>query len=303
MLIAKLLFYFLVIVFAFSFLLVYANSHPPRYPLSMPPSDFGLEYEEVTLKTFDGVVLKGWFIPSPVVKEAAPAVVLCHGLGANRSDFTDLAGYLVRRGFHILLFDFRAHGDSGGRRSSFGYTEKEDLRSAIRYLEKRKEVDPERVAVYGFSMGAAVAVMTAAEEDSIKAVVSDSSFTNLRDQGINLLKTAYGKWATPLVYPLLWTYRLYFRINPDIVSPLEHISMISPRPVLIIGGEEDEQMPASDAQRLFTVAGKPKELWLVPGAVHGGTLYSAGEEYYRRVGEFFSSALAPSGSDQRKVLQ
>ena len=292
--IVKFFFYFAIIVSVLSFFIVYANSHPPRYPLSIPPSQFGLKYEDVTFKTADLVDLKGWFIPSLKVRERSPAVIICHGLGANKSDFTDLAGHLARAGFHVLLFDFRAHGESGGSRSSFGHLEKDDLGSAIKYLQTRKEVGPQRIGVYGFSLGAAVAVLAAARHEDIKAVVSDSSFTSLRDQGLNLLKNAYGRPFTPLIYPLMWTYRLYFGVDPESVSPLRSISRISPRPLLIIGGEEDEQMPASDAQRLYAAAGDPKEIWLVPGAVHGGTLGSAGEAYYRRVGAFFSSHLALS---------
>jgi len=287
----KALSYLIIIIFALSFLLVYTNSHPPRYPLHVPPSDFGLKFEKVQFLTVDGIEIKGWFVPSSVADRKGPAVILCHGLGAGKSDFTSMAGPLSERGFHVLLFDFRGHGESSGGRSSFGYEEREDIRAAIGHLKGRGEVDAERIGIYGFSMGGAAAIMAAEENSDIKAIVADSSYTSLKDQGLRLLESAYGPVMRPLIHPMLWICRLYFNIAPGKVSPVNSISGISPRPVLIIGGEEDEQMPSSDAQRLYGAAGEPKTLWLIPGAIHGGTLYSAGDEYHKRIGGFFSRHL------------
>ena len=291
MIYVKILFYSFLILGVFCWLLLYNNAHPPRYPLLIPPSDYGLKFEAVTFETKDGIRLDAWFIPSPSAIGPSSAIVLCHGLGAARSDFTELAASLARQGFHTLLFDFRAHGKSGGQKSSFGWKEKEDLMAAIEYLSKRREVAPGRIGVYGFSMGGATALMTAAERKAIRAVVADSSFASLRDQTIAILETAYGRPFKPLVYPLMWLYRLYFGIDPEKISPLDVVSQISPAAVMIIGGGEDEQMPTSVAKRLFEAARDPKELWLIPGAVHGGTLSSAGEEYEQRVGGFFSKYL------------
>ncbi len=293
MIYVKILFYACLIVGAFCWLLVYTNAHPPRHPLFIPPSNYGLEFEAVAFDSKEGIKLDAWFIPSPSAKGTSPAIVLCHGLGASKSDFTELGVSLARKGFHALLFDFRAHGKSGGRKSSFGWREKEDLLAAINYLTGRKEVDPDRIGVYGFSMGGATALMTAVENGEIKAVVADSSFASLREQTITILETAYGRPFKPLVYPLMWIYEIYFGSDPEKVSPLDAMSGIFPGAVMIIGGGEDEQMPTSVAKRLFNAAREPKELWLIPGAVHGGTLYTAGEEYSERVGGFFSKHLGP----------
>ena len=287
----KALSYLIIIIFVLSFLLVYTSSHPPRYPLHVPPSDFGLKFERVQFVTTDGLTITGWFVPSSVAEKKSPAIIICHGLGANKSDFTGMAKPLSERGFHVLLFDFRAHGESKGSRSSFAYEEGEDIRAAIDHLKGRKEVDAEKIGIYGFSMGGAAAIMAADENNEIKAIVADSSYTSLKDQGLRLLESAYGPIMKPLIHPMLWVYRLYFNITPEEVSPLNSISGISPRPVFIIGGEEDEQMPSSDAQRLYSAAGEPKTLWLIPGAIHGGTLYSAGDEYHKKIGDFFSKHL------------
>lgn len=291
MLILKIALYSLTIIFFFSFFLIYINSHPPRYDYSALPSQFGVKFENVQFEAEDGVMLRGWFVPASAGAADGMTVIVCHGLGANKSDFTALAAYLSGAGFHVLLFDFRAHGESGGSRTSFGFLEKKDLLAAIKFLEGREEVDKEKIGIYGFSMGAATAILTASETRTIKAVVSDSAFITLKDQGIRLLTSAYGKPFKILIHPLMWAYRFYFAANPGDVSPEKYVNKLSPRPILIIGGERDEQMPASDAERLYTVAGEPKELWIVPGAQHGGTFYASGKDYFERVGEFFNRHL------------
>ena len=87
------------LVIALSFILVYANTHPPRYPLNVPPSDYGQPYERVSFVTEDGLTLAGWLIKPDRSGNKMPAVIICHGLGANKSDFTDLAVFLARRGY------------------------------------------------------------------------------------------------------------------------------------------------------------------------------------------------------------
>ena len=283
--------YIILIIVSLDVLVLYTNSHPPRYPLYIPPSRFGVTFEDAQFSSSDGIKLKGWFIKGNG-KGRVPTVIICHGLGANRSDFTELAAGLSRNGYNTLLFDFRGHGESERKASSFGYLEQRDLLGAIRYIKERKDVDAEEIAVYGFSMGGAVAVLTAAETSDIKGVIADSSFTTLREQGERLFKGSLLP-SSIFLRPITWMYELSFRLDAGKVAPIDRIHDISPRGVMIIGGGEDEQMPSSDAMRLFAAAGEPKELWLIPGAVHGGTVYMAGDEYRKRVLRFLDTHLKP----------
>jgi len=283
--------YIILIIVSLDVLVLYTNSHPPRYPLYIPPSRFGVTFEDAQFDASDGVKIKGWFIKGNG-KGRVPTVIICHGLGANRSDFTELAAGLSRNGYNTLLFDFRGHGESERKASSFGYLEQRDLLGAIRYIKERKDVDAEEIAVYGFSMGGAVAVLTAAETSDIKGVIADSSFTTLREQGERLFKGSLLP-SSIFLRPITWMYELSFRLDAGKVAPIDRIHDISPRGVMIIGGGEDEQMPSSDAMRLFAAAGEPKELWLIPGAVHGGTVYMAGDEYRKRVLRFLDTHLKP----------
>lgn len=293
--ILKVVIYLSVIILVLSFIIVYSNIHPPAYPLKIPPSNYGLKFEAVEFTTPDKIILKGWFVKSASTMQyeegsRKPVIIICHGLGANKSDFTELSSYLSKAGYHVLLFDFRCHGESKDDSSSLGFLEQMDLKSAIEYVKSRKDVDIDKVGVYGFSLGAAVAILTASTEKDIKVVVSDSSFTSLKVQGERLLKSSLLP-KMPFLYVATFIYEIMFKTDIEKIAPVHFIEKISPTPIFIIGGEGDTQMPASDAEELFKNAIEPKSLWIVKGASHGGTISSAGREYEERIIEFFDKYL------------
>jgi fermentation-respiration switch protein FrsA (DUF1100 family) len=280
------------IVVALSFILVYANTHPPKYPLHVPPSAYRADYEDVSFTCADGIALKGWLVKPAWHVQKPSAIIICHGVGANRSDFTGLAASLSQRGDFVLLFDFRAHGESGGRRTSLGYHEQKDIEAAIAFLKTRRDaIDPRRIGIYGFSMGGSAAILAAAKTGAIAAVVADSAFTSLRDQARDAITGFYHLPSFPFLHLTVLGYELYFQTRIDAISPISVIAAIAPRPVLIIAGEGDKLIPADNGRKLFAAAGEPKELWIIPGADHGGTLAAAGNEYEKRVGEFFDRNL------------
>ena len=281
----------IVLAIALSFILVYANTHPPRYPLHIPPSRYQADYEDVSFTTNDGILLKGWLIKPPGPSGPGPAIIICHGLGANKSDFTDLAVSLMRRGYLVLTFDFRAHGESGGGRSSLGLLEQKDIAAALGYLHARKEADPKRIGVFGFSLGGAAAILAAAGTGKFAAVAADSAFTSLRDQAREAVTGFYHLPSFPFVNLAVLGYEMYFQTTVRNVAPESVIGKIAPAPVFIIAGEGDEMIPAENGRRLFRAAQEPKEIWVIPVGGHGGTVAAAGDEYGRRVGEFFDRHL------------
>jgi dipeptidyl aminopeptidase/acylaminoacyl peptidase len=281
----------ILLIVAISFILVYANTHPPKYPLHIQPSEYKADYEDVSFTSADGIVLKGWLVKPSYPGTKSPAIIICHGVGANRSDFTELAASLAHRGYFVLLFDFRAHGESGGRRTSLGYHEQKDVVAALDFLRTRHEIDPGRIGIYGFSLGGSTTVLAAARTGAFKAVVADSAFTSLRDQAREAITGFYHLPSFPFLQLAVVGYELYFQTNIDSISPVSVIAAIAPNPVLIIAGEGDKLIPADNGRKLFSAAGKPKELWIIPGADHGGTLAAAGSEYEKRVGEFFDTHL------------
>ena len=281
------------LIIVLSFILVYANTHPPRYPLNIPPSDYHREYENVTFVTKDGLTLAGWLIKPDRTGKNMPSIIICHGLGANRSDFTDLAVFLAQRGYLVLMFDFRAHGDSEGSRTSLGYHEQKDVNAALQYLSMRPEVDQGRIGIFGFSLGGSTAILAAAETRKFRAVVADSAFTSLKDQARQAITEYYHLPAFPFVAFSVLTYELYFQTKVNNIDPESVIGVIAPAPVLIIAGEGDDMIPAGNGRRLYQAAGEPKELWIIPVGSHGGTVAAAGHEYHMRVGAFFDRYLKP----------
>jgi len=286
------------IVFFLSLILVYINTHPPKYPLHIPPSMYKADYEDVSFTGRDGIVLKGWLIRPVPARAATPAIIICHGVSANKSDFTELAVHLSRRGYAVLLFDFRAHGESGGSRTSLGYHEQEDTLAALSYLKTRDDVDPRRIGIYGFSLGGSTAILAAAKFEGFRAVVADSAFTSLKDQAKTAITDFYHLPSFPFLPIIVLAYEVYFQAPVDAVSPVESIAMLSPTPVLIISGEEDKLIPVENGRRLYAAAQEPKELWIIPGADHGGTLVAAGDAYEKRVGGFFDKYLGKKSAEE-----
>ena len=281
----------ILIIIALSFILVYANTHPPKYPLSIPPSEYHVDYEDVSFTSSDGITLKGWLVKPAHPEARSPAIIICHGVGANRSDFTELSALFSKRGYFVLQFDFRAHGESAGSRTSLGYHEQKDIVAALLFLQTRSEIDPKRIGIYGFSMGGSAAILAAAKTGAFSAIVADSAFTSLREQARDAITGFYRLPSFPFLQLSVLGYELYFQTRVDSISPVGVIATLAPKPVLIIAGEGDKLIPADNGRKLFATAGEPKELWIIPGAEHGGTLAAAGDEYEKKVGAFFDRYL------------
>jgi dipeptidyl aminopeptidase/acylaminoacyl peptidase len=273
------------------FILVYANTHPARYALHVPPSEYQADYETISFVSADGVHLKGWLVKPPHSRAKFPAIIICHGVGANKSDFTEFAVSLAKRGYYVLLFDFRAHGESGGGRTSLGYHEQKDILAALSILKSREEIDLDRIGIYGFSMGGATAILAAAQSGTFSAIVTDSAFTSLKDQSRTAVTSFYHLPSFPFLHLATIGYELYFRTRVENIAPVNVIAKISPIPILIIAGEGDKLIPAENGQQLFAAAGEPKELWIIPVSYHGGTIVAAGSMYGEKVGEFFDKHL------------
>lgn len=213
---------------------------PPRIPIPLRPEDFRLAVEEVRITAEDGVTLAAWLLP----RKGAPAVVLLHGYPAEKADMLPLAAALAPR-FTVLLLDQRYFGKSGGRVTTIGFRERGDLRRAVDFLGTR---GVREVGVFGFSLGGAVALLAAAEDPRIRAVVAYAPFADLKTLGHEL----YG-WLWVLKYPFVgllrgWS-RLFLGHDITAVSPERAASTLS-IPVLIVASREDEQIPFAHAERL-----------------------------------------------------
>jgi alpha-beta hydrolase superfamily lysophospholipase len=264
------------------------NTVLPRLPLTATPELLKLSSNTVRFRSTDGVALEGWKIPGDASR---PWLILCHGAGSNRSDLLDIAQGLHDEGFNLFLFDFRGHGGSEGRVTSFGWREQRDLEGALAFLGQQPDVPDRPYGIYGISMGGAVALMVAARDERLGAVAVDSPYTNLADTLGRHLTLMYPVPKIPFHWFILATYRLRFGIWPSRVSPQEACRTLSPRALLLIHGGQDPRMPVEGARAMYAAAKDPKDLWVIEGAGHLEGYAVDPQTYRRRLAHFFHSRL------------
>lgn len=260
---------------------VYVLTHPPRVRTEMTSSDLA-RAESVEFRTVDGLVLRGSIVPP----RNGATIVLCHGHGVDRAQMLPEARLLVRAGFGVLLFDWRAHGESEGAISTRGDRERLDLVAAIDFLVGRSDVDPKRLGVLGFSRGASVAIEVAAIDPRVRGLVAQAGTGSL---GEALAQDVRGPRVIAR-WPALWAARAA-GIDVYGFQPERAISRIGPRPVFIMHGAQDRATPVSEAHRLYAAASQPKSLWIIDSAGHGGYIESEPIEYEQRLVAFFVSVL------------
>ncbi len=246
-----------------------------------PREQLGVAYEDVQFASTDGVRLSGWWIatqqPMPTTSPATQrsrgdwgrkTAIVCHGLGAGKSNQLLLARDLIINGYNVLIFDFRAHGDSGGQLSSFGDRERFDVLGAVRWLRENRPEQSRKIVGLGVSMGGA-ALMSAAAEDSpearaIDAVAVLSTFDHFSsiadDLTDNYLIQPVGWLARNVGVPLAGALA---GSDLENFSPARAADRIAPRPVMVIHGRGDALIPFETGVRLFERVQMPKvRLWV-----------------------------------------
>jgi uncharacterized protein len=257
---------------------------PPRLTVPLRPDDYRLSVENVRISTDDGVRLAAWFTP----RVGAPAIVLLHGYPAEKADLLPLAAALAPQ-FATLLVDQRYFGDSGGRVTTLGFRERGDLKRMVDFVRSREAT---AVGVFGFSMGGAVALLTAAEDPRIGAIAAYAPFADLRALGRELYA-----WMWLARYPFVEAMLLWSRVllGADITrpSPAEAAARLGV-PVLLVHSRQDEQIPFAHAERLRTAlaANRRAEFEFIDRGRHGEL--PAGFE--GRLARFFQRSLAPEAA-------
>jgi hypothetical protein len=269
----------------------------PRRDLSVTPDRLGLPFDEVAPRAADGVRLHGWFVPGAPAGSAVdtmaggagdpgsggggdaggrggapPAarpltLLLFHGNAENIADALPFAVLTRRAGYNLLLLDYRGYGRSEGAPTERGIYLDGD--AALAALRDRPDVDPDRIVLWGRSIGAAVAVRLAAAQP-VRGLVLESPFTSVRD----LLREG-GYWLL-LGLARFGTYRF------DSAAEMPRVTA----PVLVIHGTRDEIVPFALGRRLHDLAPGRKELLAIAGgghndllALHASTLWSGARRF------------------------
>lgn len=250
----------------------------------------GIDFQEVTIASFDGTRLYGWWMSAG--RDAATVVVL-HGVKKNRTDVLRAAVALRMAGMNALVLDGRAHGSSEGRYVTYGFYERRDVEAAIGWLVSEKKIDRNRVGLAGESMGAAIALQVAANNPWIRAVWADSPFASLRRVSEEFIRRATGLPGAVLS-PLLWTtlqmanYRGKFDVKT--VDPLALASRIK-CPVHLVHGTADQLIVKDHSQSIFDALSGEKDLWMVEGVPHARAARRVKREYSERLTRFFTEKL------------
>ncbi len=253
--------------------------HPPRAARAGDdtPARYGILFQDVDLYTSDGILLKAWYTPP-----ANGAVILiAHGYKGHR--MADVHAFFARNGYGVLSWDARASGESGGDLCTLGFLEKGDVRAALDFALHQEGVI--HVGGYGQSMGAATMLQAAAVFPEIEAVVADSSFISAEQ----MLEAVVDYPVLRLPIRLIAEREAGVKLSD--IRPLAVIGRISPRPVFIIQGDQDNYVPAGSAELLYAAAGEPRSLWIGAGMGHVMMFSKMAGEYERRVIGFFDHTM------------
>ncbi len=265
----------------------------PRAVCCQTPLDYGaVSYENVRIQTPDGISLAGWFVP-PRERPGA-LIILLHGAGGDRRGAPWHARQLIAAGYGILSYDQRGLGESSGETISLGWQYRGDLMAVVRYVQRRAEVDPRRIAALGLSRGAHIALNSAYEHpDCFAGLWLDGMGSQRLDDypeprdgvekfemalNASILKMAEVQLGEPL--PPAFT-----RMLPE----LDHLPM-----ALVSAGRDDyERRINAKYQR---VRGANEELWLIDEAWHTGGPSVVPDEYRQRMLRFFERVFdTPAG--------
>jgi dipeptidyl aminopeptidase/acylaminoacyl peptidase len=257
---------------------------PPREPVVRPTADPDFaKLRDVAFRTADGLLLRGWYAPS--MNRAA--VVLAHGYASNRGQLLPEARVLMRAGYGVLVFDFRAQGESEGDHLSFGDLERRDVRAAIDFVAAQPDVAVGRVGTLGFSAGSAPVALVSADDQRVRAVVVESTSTSVADA----LLDWSGRLGWLRAAPALVLLRAS-GIDVAAIRTDRAVARLSPRSLLLIHGDQEPETLQARMRQLYDAASMPKRLLVVRGAAHGKFLQAPGAaEYERELLSLFDGAL------------
>lgn len=275
--------------------------HPPRRSHRRNPrTAHSVVFERIRLRASDGVRLSAWYVPPPEGVVTRGVTIICHGYFGHRGEMLPHLGFLHRAGYAALMFDFRAHGWSGGTRTTFGITEISDLSAAIDWVKQNQDLADLPLAVVSESMGAAISLMVAAADKRIEAVVADSAFARFDGAVEARLSSLLGKRLAGLIAPPAQTIgeKLLRQVCYDI-APVEVVGRIAPRPLLLVQGSDDEVVPPHSLGQLYAASSaEHTEMWQIPGARHVRGIHTHREEYAHRVVDFLEKSLPRTGMEQ-----
>lgn len=267
--------------------------HPPRVRGGWNPRELGLEHEDFTVKTSDGLRLKGWFIPG----KRDETVIVLHGYTASKYDteyIKPVVGILARHGYNVVVYDHRAHGDSEGDVTTLGHMEVDDLSRVIDWLIEEKKVS-RKIGLIGYSMGGTITLKALAVENRIVAGIADSPYVDIVVSGRQRIKRVKEILRSILLldYPLIVRFaRKYTGVDLKELNMFNYAEKIQ-KPLLIIAGKNDDLVPLGQINELakrIKAVNHHTEIWIT-NSRHVSAIRDYPKEYEEKVIGFFERWL------------
>lgn len=267
----------------------WALLHPEKKPIDTFSSNIVPEYRDISFKSLDkSINLKGWLFQA---KSRDRAVILVHSYGNNRLQFgiktVDLIKEFLSKGYNVFAFDLRNSGESGGKDTTFGYNETEDVQAAINYMNTQGS---NHITLMGFSTGASASILASVDNKSVDAVIADSPYADLNDYFSNSLN----RWTHMPAFLLNKTISFAMEVTGDIdtanASPINVLTAENPPHMLLIHGREDKLIPVENSIELFqkysALNSSGAEFWRTEDDGNATSFEKYPEEYLTKVFTF-----------------
>jgi fermentation-respiration switch protein FrsA (DUF1100 family) len=251
--------------------------YKPLPEVTYTPGELGLDFEDVTFSTDDGVKLTGWYVPAD---ESKPTILFCHGNGGNMMHRLDSINIFNNLGLNCFIFDYRGYGQSRGRPTEEGtYV---DAAASYRYLTEDKMIEPEDIIIFGRSLGGSIAAQLATNVKA-QSLVIESSFTSYVDIGETFYPYMPVRWFAAFGY-----------------KTAEYLRDVD-CPVMIIHSRNDEIIPFELGLELHEIANEPKRMVEINGSHNDGFLISG--EIYKKAWTSWLKELqqCDTGADRQQV--
>lgn len=239
----------------------------PKKEITRYPSSYNIPFEDVYIKTRDGLLINGWFIPHDNAKYT---LLFFHGNGGNIGYRLEKLQILNSIGINIFIIDYRAYGKSQGSPSEKGFYS--DATAAFRYLTDERKIPAEKIILYGESLGAAVAIDLASRA-KVRALITEGAFSDEGDMARN-------------IYPAMPTFILHNRF--DSLGKIKKVEA----PKLFIHSVDDEIVPFQLGYKLYGAAEKPKKFIIIRGS-HNRAFLNSKEKYFSSINSFLATLTTP----------
>lgn len=297
---------FLLVFVIFPTLMAYFITHSRTRPFELrmtdTPAKYGVPYQDVMFYSYrdleaytrasNGVVdtagaprISGWYLPNDSAKAV---LVYVHGLFRSRQEMLQRACDLWRHGYAGLIIDLRRHGTSTGEMTSMGYLERLDVLAAVRYVKENLGLQLPVIAC-SVSMGAAAALLAAADSELLDGVIAESSFLSFDNTIAHHVRLLLDLPKFPFADLISLITKIWVGFRGKDFDLRRAAGRLGERPALFIADENDTRMPLEVERQLFAAAkGKNKEFVVMPDATHGAAYRTHPERYIESITDFLS---------------